>query len=254
MALTQIKQKMVDGLVAALGGKLAVNGANVGDDAAKKAFLANVGVDTSGAEGDLYYRNSAGLLTKLPKGTAGQKLRQNAALTAPEWESGWETIYNGVLAAAAQHDFTNLGDFEMLEIDAHLVSTVTGAELQLRFSNDDGSSFISSNDYLNQFIYAISTSPATVHGTGSARSNINLCIAVPDNVAGSNIWGRISALNKAERTYAFLQLAGLNNVNTALYCGINQGFFSTFVAQNAIRFTASSGNISGRLLLRGKRG
>jgi hypothetical protein len=39
----------------------------------------------SDAIGDMYYRNSSGLLTRLPKGTAGQTLKMNAGATAPTW-------------------------------------------------------------------------------------------------------------------------------------------------------------------------
>ncbi|SEQ38214.1 hypothetical protein SAMN05428969_2844 [Devosia sp. YR412] len=39
------------------------------------------------AEGDLLYVSAGQIITRLPKGTAGQVLRQNAGLTAPEWAS-----------------------------------------------------------------------------------------------------------------------------------------------------------------------
>jgi hypothetical protein len=39
----------------------------------------------SQAEGDLFYATSATAIARLPKGTSGQLLAQNAALTAPEW-------------------------------------------------------------------------------------------------------------------------------------------------------------------------
>jgi hypothetical protein len=43
------------------------------------------GVIAALAEGDLLYVNASKEIVRLAKGTAGQMLRQNAALTAPEW-------------------------------------------------------------------------------------------------------------------------------------------------------------------------
>ncbi|MFQ3578662.1 MAG: hypothetical protein SNJ71_00800 [Bacteroidales bacterium] len=49
----------------------------------------NVGSD---ADGDIYYR-STGVLTRLPKGSAGQVLKMNSAGTAPEWSNQVKTVY-----------------------------------------------------------------------------------------------------------------------------------------------------------------
>jgi hypothetical protein len=40
------------------------------------------------AQGDTLYATGAGVLARLPKGTAGQVLQMNAGATAPEWGSG----------------------------------------------------------------------------------------------------------------------------------------------------------------------
>lgn len=42
----------------------------------------------SSATGDIFYKNSATTVTRLPIGTAGQFLKVNAGATAPEWGSG----------------------------------------------------------------------------------------------------------------------------------------------------------------------
>lgn len=57
----------------------------------------------AGAQGDLIYRNATAW-TRLPKGTAGQLLRQNAGLTAPEWYT--PTPVAGTLLALANFDGT----------------------------------------------------------------------------------------------------------------------------------------------------
>ena len=54
---------------------------------------------TTYTQGDILYANSAGVLTKLPKGTAGQVLTMNTGATAPEW------------ADAATSPSYSIGDF-----------------------------------------------------------------------------------------------------------------------------------------------
>ena len=54
---------------------------------------------TTYTQGDILYANSAGVLTKLPKGTAGQVLTMNTGATAPEW------------AGAATSPSYSIGDF-----------------------------------------------------------------------------------------------------------------------------------------------
>lgn len=51
----------------------------------------NVGSD---AQGDIYYRNGAGVFTRLPIGTASQQLKVNAGATAPEWATASTTGLN----------------------------------------------------------------------------------------------------------------------------------------------------------------
>jgi hypothetical protein len=57
----------------------------IGDGAATKLFLP---IPASTTAGDLEYYTAAKVLARLPKGTAGQTLRMNAAATAPEWGGG----------------------------------------------------------------------------------------------------------------------------------------------------------------------
>ena len=49
---------------------------------------------TTFTQGDILYATSAGVLTKLPKGTAGQVLTMNTGATAPEWVNSETTTYS----------------------------------------------------------------------------------------------------------------------------------------------------------------
>jgi len=55
---------------------------------------------TSGVAGDIFYHDGT-KLTRLAKGSLGQVLRQNNALTAPEWVSARESLWTPVTAFTA---------------------------------------------------------------------------------------------------------------------------------------------------------
>ena len=63
----------------------------------------------SDAEGDMFYRNSLGDFTRLPKGGGGQFLKMNDGGTVPEWgsSSGGVTISNNVNNRVLTGDGTN---------------------------------------------------------------------------------------------------------------------------------------------------
>lgn len=78
-AVTYAKMQDVSATARVLGRKTA--GAGDPEELTLSDVLNMVG---SAAEGDILYRSAAGW-TRLPKGTAGQYLKQNTALTAPVW-------------------------------------------------------------------------------------------------------------------------------------------------------------------------
>lgn len=61
----------------------------IGDGAAQQIF---VPLPASVAAGDMFYATGAKALARLAKGTALQHLRQNSALTAPEWATAREVL------------------------------------------------------------------------------------------------------------------------------------------------------------------
>lgn len=76
--------------------------------------LGDVTMNVTGtdATGDIYYRNGSGILTRLAIGTAGQVLRVNAGVTAPEWftSAGTGTVTSITLTQpAAGITITNSG-------------------------------------------------------------------------------------------------------------------------------------------------
>lgn len=102
---------------------------------------------TSQAEGDLMYCNASGDWVRLAKGTAGQVLKQNSGLTAPEWgDAGGGSAFLGStdLSSDATYDFTATDNSSY---DAYLivfanVSPATDARyFRMRTSTDGGSTY-----------------------------------------------------------------------------------------------------------------
>ena len=83
---------------------LTVFGRSLIDDANATAGRATLGAQAAGATltsleglslvaGDILYATGPDTLARLPKGTAGQVIAQNAGLTAPEWVNGFSKSY-----------------------------------------------------------------------------------------------------------------------------------------------------------------
>jgi hypothetical protein len=225
-------------------------GLSYADAAAQAALLAAIGIE-AGAEGDILYRGGDGLLKKLAKGTAGQKLRQNAGLTAPEWESGWETIYCGDIAAAAALDFTDLGAYRILHMIGRLTPSTNGTEVFARFSTDSGSSFDAGSNYDHTGIRTDSAGSTALNGSRSALK-LNADQQV-DNGRGTFFEATLMDWNQAARCMCHV-IAWLLDGSSARQRGSYMVNYTGSTARDALRFVAASGNVGGFVLLSGIRG
>lgn len=227
------------------------DGSNVGNDAAKTAFLAAIGIDTSGALGDLFYRNASGLLVPKTIGTAGQHLRAAADGSGiPEFASGWETVFVGELAAAAQHDFTGLDAFRQLRITGWVKSSVD-ATLLLRLGSGGGPTFDSAANYARLFMYH-NASAANPLGNYGGDTGFLLYDGTVDTVEGFPFTMDLFEFNNANRTYMLMHAVHLDAA--ALFRHQLWGSAHLASAANSIRIVAGSGNTSGFLHIQGIRG
>ena len=91
---------------------LTVFGRSLIDDANATAGRATLGAQAAGATltsleglslvaGDILYATGPDTLARLPKGTAGQVIAQNAGLTAPEWVNGFSKSYESAQTTVA---------------------------------------------------------------------------------------------------------------------------------------------------------
>lgn len=105
----------------------------------------NLTVNQGAVEGDIIYRG-ASAWSRLAKGTAGQFLRQNSGLTAPEWAlSGARVLLaTKTASASATLDFTefNNATYKWYEFELEDVLPATdGVLLRMRFSTNAGVSY-----------------------------------------------------------------------------------------------------------------
>lgn len=229
------------------------DGSNVGDDAAKKAFLAAVGIDTSGTEGDIFYRNSVGLLVPITAGSAGQQLRRNAANNGFEWQSDYELIGEASFSDVAQIDITDLGDFEALELSLRYKAVSTSTSLGIRTSTDNGASFAAG---ATDYYYVGRTTTNSGGGTNASSAAYSTFMLVSWDGAGTgfeiNINAILPSFNKARDTNCISEAWGSNSGGIPFLAKV-QSYRSTAAAFNAIRIVGSA-NITGAYRLRGLRG
>jgi hypothetical protein len=101
-------------------------------------------------EGDILYVTAAGALAKLTKGAAQTVLRQNAALTAPEWVQPMRKLLTSGNVAApvanlaiALASYVALG-YSQFELELDDIAPVTDSvDLRLVISTDGGANYLS---------------------------------------------------------------------------------------------------------------
>lgn len=233
----------------ALVEKLDKNGANAGNDAAKSALLAAIGVDTSGAAGDLFYRNAAGLLVPLAKGTAGQKIRQHPTEDRPQWESGFETISSGSFSAATVVDFTNLSAFRQLRLHLSAFNSEE-SNVYLRTSTDNGANFAAGTSDYSFWLMQHSTIFSSDAGEASG-------ILLNYNAIGANV-SYVARIDIFDFNITeFMRTLGhvfYSTETPATAILLTNGRTATTTTRNAFRIVPSTGTITGSYLLEGRRG
>ena len=90
----------------------------------REIIIANQGA----AEGDILYR-AASAWTRLAKGTAGQRLQQNNAATAPEWGAGYVLHVREQQASGTDAGTFTSGAWQTRVLNTTPTNTITGASL-----------------------------------------------------------------------------------------------------------------------------
>lgn len=225
----------------------------------------------SAANGDILYR-TGGAWTRLAKGTASQVLTMNAGATAPEWAAAaagasWVKISEVTPSGASTVDFTSISSTYLdLMITYYLVPSSGGASLLLRTYGVDTALDSGSSDYQSNLIYplALALAPAyagTVYPIMTWDDSTDSSITVAANIQNSDSNGEgVSGFLIATHVQASLathfagQASVVTDTSTTQVSGPQSfaGWRREKAAITGIRLFASSGTLTGRVLLWGR--
>lgn len=214
----------------------------------------NLTVNQGAVEGDIIYRG-ASAWSRLAKGTAGQFLRQNSGLTAPEWAfSGARVLLaTKTASASATLDFTEFNNavykWYEFEFDGLLPATDT-ATLRMRFSTNAGSSYdAGASDYsYGNVVMEDSGTPQNDNSSGATFISLhNGYSGGLGNAAGElgvtgtiKLYGAGSAASKTKVSGLLLA----ENAAGRLASSSVSGRRMTAQDTDAVRFLMSAGNIT----------
>lgn len=213
----------------------------------------NITANQGATEGDILYRG-ASAWTRLAKGTAGQVLRQNTGLTAPEWASsgGRVLLATKTASASATLDFTEFNNaaYKWYEFELENVKPATdGVYLRARVSTDGGATYDSGASNYQYMGYACGSGGLQNHqSTGAIAIELTYVSAVliGNAAAELGVTGIVKVYNASLSAGYTRLFASLEYDDTATNV-VNMGLSgSRRAAQDAdaIRFLMSSGNIA----------
>lgn len=186
-----------------------------------------------------------GLTTQIvPDGSTATIICDGSNFFFSSRPTGWQFIEKRDFSAASAVDFTNLSPFQRIRLTGYITFSVA-ADLALRFSTDNGSSFISTSSYGWQILVGASTA------AGAARTNPDTFIilsspsptiiqftTVIDNMNSSSI--SASVIN------SFTEITSGN-----FAAGVTGGNAVSGTAKNAIRLLPTTGTMTGNVTIEG---
>ncbi len=150
--------------------------------------------------------------------------------------TSWTTVNEQTVTAGTAVDVTSLGGFDAVRISASL-SVSTAAALQIRTSNDNGTTFYSA---ASDYIWGHAGTSGNEHSLAASAMRI----------------GTDSVSTNRKIAVEMTQLADANLPTIARYHVLHEGTFQLYqgmayraanVAENAIRFFTSAGTMTGRI-------
>lgn len=187
-------------------------------------------------------------------GTSGQILTSNGASALPTWQSvntgSWVLISTSSPSAASQLDYTNLSTTYVMYkiVIVSLAFSSATADLYLRTSTDNGSTFATTDMYYGMTFNTGSTATSEF---ANATSFIKLAEDVDTSLQLAGVIDIMDPHNASYRTSAVAQLTYYKFTAPNAATATSGGFRGIAEANNAIRLLPSSGTFTGRVLLYG---
>lgn len=213
----------------------------------------NLTINQGAAEGDSIYRG-ASAWTRLAKGTAGQVLRQNAGLTAPEWATSGAPVLlaSKTASASATLDFTELNNavYSRYQFVLKAVKPATdNVALNMRFSTDAGATYDAAASAYSYVGIGRDSAGANTNSDSAVATSIFLTVAtvgVGNAAAEFGVNGDVTVFHAASGALR-TRITGLidyddasGNQMMATIAGRRQATQDT----DAIRFLFNSGNMA----------
>jgi len=223
--------------------------------------------------GDILYATGANTLTRLAKGTAAQVLKMNSGATAPEWGTAaaagaWEIISDQSVSGEGQVDVTSINAaFLDLMITFYLIPATAGASLWLRTYDAGGSLDTGSSDYAYSYpvsqtvVYSIDGEGVVTSGAvlGYQETNTAASMVVAPNLENSAAGGEgVSGVLFANHVQASLATHFTGPIHRIPDSGnyipmTFSGYRREKDRITGIRFLMSTGNLTGRVCVMGRR-
>lgn len=157
------------------------------------------------------------------------------------------------VSGVATIDFTNIGHYSTYElIFSDVAPSVNGAQLQIRFSIDNGATYIATaGAYITQEWVVTNTATAGVLTTSTFGTLTQGLV----NGTGGEAGGKIEFIGLRDplANTHWISTAKIVNSNPAHSSNDHKGERENDEDNNAIRILISSGTVSGTFILRGKR-
>lgn len=152
--------------------------------------------------------------------------------------SGATVVYDQTVTTQSNVDIAGLASYKAVLLTVQTTAVSVGLGLYLRFSTDNGSTFITSSDYAWQHAGSSggsSASDTSIHLGDNTLTTQRATIALISNLNNANGYPMV--------------MHAVNHTNPFLYQGM--GYKLSVGAVNAIRILTSSGTFSGRVTVLG---
>jgi len=149
-----------------------------------------------------------------------------------------------VSSAVASIDFINLENnpYDVYFLQVNNIKTSASSQARLRFSNDNGSSFISTGYNFSNFRLTTAGSSSDTKNTNHTQINTNLVSDTTSNVSANGYFYLYDLLDSTK--YSFANYHIMADYSAGARTSYGGGNLATAEVHNAVTIQASSGNLT----------
>ena len=188
-------------------------------------------------------------------GTQPNDVKKNTGLYTPSeilqltkdgsWGGSLELIEEQTVSSAvASIDFIDLENnpYDVYFLQVNNIKTSATSQARLRFSNDNGSSFISTGYNFSNFRLTTAGSAADSKNTNHAQINTNLLSDTSSNLSANGYFYLYDLLDSTK--YSFANYHIMADYSSGARTSYGGGNLTTAEVHNAVQIEPSSGNLT----------